>query len=180
MTRVLLLVVTIAALVAGTFPSPVTGGDVVDHIHVGFWRNTCWPKPFVYPDRKATFAPMDVMANNGWRRNNLLGAHHFDPAGERLNVAGELRVAWILTQAPIHRRTIYIERSFNAEETGRRIEAAQRFATTVAPEGAIQVVDTHIHAEGKPAADVDSTNVRFRESAPLPVLPEAAAGVATE
>jgi hypothetical protein len=123
---------------------------------------------------------MEIMANNGWRRNNLLGAHHFDAETASLNESGKLRVAWILTQAPIHRRTIYVERSFNVTETGRRIEAAQQFAATVAPEGTIQVVDTHLMSEGRSAVDVDSTNVRFRESAPAPILPTASASMTGE
>ena len=147
----------------------------VHELHLGYLRNSCWPKPFIYPDRKAVFAPMDVMANNGWRRNNLLGAHHFDAETASLNEAGKLRVAWILTQAPMHRRTVFVERSLNSVETGRRIEAAQQFAATVAPEGTIQVVDTHIISEGRSAVDVDTTNVRFRESAPAPILPTASA-----
>jgi hypothetical protein len=94
-----------------------------------------------------------------------------------LNEAGQLRVAWILTQAPIHRRTIFIERSINAVVTGRRIEAAQQYAAAVAPEGTIQIVDTHIMYEGRSAVDVDMTNVRFRESAPAPILPQASASM---
>ena len=141
-------------------------------MHVGFWRNTCWPKPFVYPDRKAAFAPMDEMVYNGWRRHNLIGAHHFETQGTELNVAGKLRVEWILTQAPVHRRMIYVERSLDPQLTGSRIEAVQKFATGVAPEGPIQVADTHIQAEVLSAATVDRTNVLFWENARTPVLPE--------
>jgi hypothetical protein len=85
-----------------------------------------------------------------------------------------------LTQAPIHRRTIYIERSFNGVVTGQRIESAQQYAAAVSPEGTIQVVDTHIVSEGRSAVDVDSTNVRFRESAPPPILPTASASMTGE
>jgi hypothetical protein len=145
-------------------------------MHVGFWRNMCWPRPFVYPDRKAAMAPMVIMANNGWRRNNLLGAHHFAPDGTQLNVAGELMVRWILTQAPMHRRNVFIERAENPEVTSHRIEAVQRYASLVLPEGGFSVVDTHIVAEGRPAADVDATNVAFREAAPVPELPDPSEG----
>jgi hypothetical protein len=140
-------------------------------MHVGFWRNMCWPKPFIYPDRKAVTAPMVVMANNGWRRNNLLAEHHFAPGGAQLNRAGQLMVRWILTQAPEHRRNVFVERAEDGAETGRRIEAVQRYASTVSPDGGFNVVDTHIVAEGRPAMDVDMTNMQFRENAPTPVLP---------
>jgi hypothetical protein len=185
MNRSKLLALAIVVVVVGTCHKGARAGEHFDHfvdeVHIGFWRNMCWPKPFVYPDRKAAFAPMDIMANNGWRRNNLLGAHHFEAQTASLNESGKLRVQWILTQAPIHRRTIFVERSFESPvETGRRIEAAQQYAATVSPEGTIQVVDTHIKAEGRSAVDVDSTNVRFRESAPAPILPEASASTTGE
>lgn len=180
MTRLTLLTILAAVLTIATSRTPAEAGDRLrqlrDEMALGYWRNTCWPKPFVYPDRQAAFAPMHVMAENGWRRNNLLGAHHFGPAGDQLTTAGEMRVRWILTQAPVHRRNIYIERAIDPEETGRRIETVQQFAGHIVPGVAANVVDTHIRFEGRPAVDVDSTNVRFRESAPPPILPRGSAG----
>lgn len=177
MKRAKLLALATVVGIVGTWQASAPAGDwihqISDEIHVGFWRNTCWPKPFVYPDRKAAFAPMHIMANNGWRRNNLLGSHHFNADGTELNQAGKLRVAWILTQAPIHRRTIYVERSLNSVVTGQRIELAQQYAAAVAPEASIQVVDTHIVTEGRSAREVDWTNSMFLENAPVPVLPAA-------
>ena len=169
-----------AFLTVATSGTPARAGNWFDEIsaemHVGYWRNTCWPKPFVYADRQAAFAPMHVMAENGWRRNNLLGEHHFTPDGMHLNTAGELRVRWILTQAPVHRRNIFIERALEPEVTGRRIETVQQFAGTVVPEGTASVFDTHILSEGKSAVDVDRTNNMYRQNAPIPVLPRGTAG----
>lgn len=180
MARSMHLALLVAVLTSAAGETPARAGNwfnqVSADIHTGFWRNMCWPKPFIYADRQATFAPMHVMAANGWRRNNLLGAHHFGPDGTQLNTAGQLRVRWILTQAPIHRRNVFVERSLDPEITGRRVEAVQTFAGTFAPESAANVYDTHLISEGRPARDVDWTNTRFWENAPIPVLPQGSSG----
>jgi len=180
MARSMLFALLVAVLTAAAAPRSVQAQNWFDRvsadIHVGFWRNMCWPKPFIYADRQATFAPMHVMAANGWRRNNLLGAHHFGPDGAQLNTAGQLRVQWILTQAPVHRRNVFVERDLDPEMTGRRIEAVQAFAGTFAPEAATNVYDTHIRSEGRPARDVDWTNSQFWANAPVPVLPQGTSG----
>lgn len=180
MARSILFALLAAVLTTATTGTPARAqnwfSEVSAEMHVGYWRNTCWPKPFVYADRQAAFAPMHVMAENGWRRNNLLGNHHFTPDGMQLNTAGELRVRWILTQAPVHRRSIFVERAQDSETTGRRVQTVQQFASAVSPDGAATVFDTHIISEGKPAVDVDRTNNMFRANAPIPVLPAAADG----
>lgn len=176
MARSTLLALLAAVLTIAASQAPAAAGDRFDRfkeeVHVGFWRNTCWPKPFVYPDRKAAFAPMHIMADNGWRRYNLIGAHHFTPDGTQLNRAGELKVRWVLTQAPPHRQNLFVENGFTAAETGHRIQAVQQFASHIAPEGGFSVADTHIVAEGRSAIDVDWSMVQFRQNAPVPVLPE--------
>jgi hypothetical protein len=156
--------------------SSAHAGDWVDEMKIGFWRNNCWPKPFIYPDRKAAFAPMVVMADNGWRRNNLVGAHHFTPDGGELNRSGELMVQWVLTQAPAHRRHVFVARGEDPEQTGQRIEAVQKYASFIVPEGGFNLVDTHIMPEGLSAIDVDWGILKFRENAPLPMLPKSTAG----
>ena len=70
------------------------------YIENGYHRNVMWPWPYVCPDRLATREPFDIMVRNGWRRQNLLGSHHFDPASGGLTEAGQLQVRWIMTQAP--------------------------------------------------------------------------------
>jgi hypothetical protein len=185
MARSMLFALLVAVLTTAAAPRSVQAQNwyhqLSADIHVGFWRNMCWPKPFVYADRQAAFAPMHVMAANGWRRNNLLGAHHFDRVDRdgsqlQLNMAGRLRVQWILTQAPVHRRNVFVERDLDPEITGRRIEAVQTFAGTFAPEAAANVYDTHLRSEGRPARDVDWTNSQFWANAPVPALPEDTGG----
>jgi hypothetical protein len=111
------------------------------------------------------------MINNGWRRQNLLGPHHFKSPTE-LTTAGELRVHWIMTQAPAERRTIFVERDLAPDVTEQRLTAVREYAAQVALGGQMpQVAETHLVSEGRPAAVVDATNIRFQESMPPPVLP---------
>src|SRR5262245_26550816 len=86
----------------------------------GYHANAQWPWPYVCPDRIAVQEPFAIMVNNGWRRQNLLGAHHFIPETNQLNAAGQLRVQWIMTQAPPDRRGIYVERALDTRVNASR------------------------------------------------------------
>ena len=135
-------------------------------------RNICWPEPFLAPDRAAVYDPFAAMVHNGWRRQNLMGNHHFSPETGELTKAGELKVKWILTQVPPRYRTIYVQRGPDSVATEARIDAVNALAADVLPPNVVaNVTDTHIVAEGRPADVVDYNNVRFREAAPAPALP---------
>jgi hypothetical protein len=140
----------------------------------GYHQNVDWPWPYVCPDRVAVREPFCIMVNNGWRRQNLLGAHHFNEDATKLTTAGELRVRWIMTQAPPDRRNIFVERSAGADVTAQRLTTAREFANQLSTDGRMpQVSETFLISEGRPASVVDATNVRFQESTPPPVLPAA-------
>jgi hypothetical protein len=141
-------------------------------IAAGYRKNVMWPWPDVCPDRASVRAPFDIMVQNGWRRQNLLGPHHFSAETGELNMAGELKVHWVMTQAPPAYRQIYVERSLEPNVTESRIAAARAYAMKVAVEGEVPYIqDTHLIAEGRPAAVVDFINVSAMENMPAPVLP---------
>jgi hypothetical protein len=178
------LAVAVFAAVGGLVPSAqaVWFDEGVRHVKHGYHHNSIWPWPYVCADRIAVREPFCLMISNGWRRQNLLGPHHFSANSSELTTAGELRVRWILTQAPGERRTIFIERDVDPAVTAERIAAARQFASQVSTDGQLaQVMETHLLSEGRPAAVVDATNVRFQESMPPPVLPAASSsGLTTE
>ena len=170
----------IAAIVIACGASQVSADDclaqVSQYIKCGYRQNAQWPWPYVCPDRMAAREPFSIMVQNGWRRQNLLGAHHFTADGERLTTAGELKVRWILTQAPASFRDIFVERAINPQITAHRVVAARQYGQKVAIDGRTPVVEeTYLMCEGRPASVVDQVNVRFQESMPPPVLPAAAA-----
>jgi hypothetical protein len=146
----------------------------VDYIKRGYHANKMWPWPYVCPDRVAVREPFCIMINNGWRRQNLLGPHHFNPNTNQLTTAGELRVQWIMTQAPPERRNIFVERTLNQDANTERLATVRDYATKVSTDGREPLVaETALMSEGRPASVVDATNVNFQKSMPAPVLPAA-------
>lgn len=147
--------------------------SMVHYVESGHRQNIDWPWPYICPDRVAVRQPFELMVCNGWRRQNLLGSHHFDPETNQLNTAGELQVQWIMTQAPAAHRQVFVERSIHPTVTAQRTASANAYAARVAIAGQTpQVYDTYLMSEGRPARVVDLTNVRFLESMPPPVLPD--------
>jgi hypothetical protein len=141
------------------------------YLKSGYHRNQDWPWPYFCADRAAVREPFCIMVNNGWRRQNLMGPHHFNDETSQLTKAGELRIQWIMTQAPASYRSIFVERSIDPGVTEQRVATVRDYAAQLAAGGpSPQVFDTHLISEGRPAAVVDATNVRFQESTPPPVL----------
>jgi hypothetical protein len=173
MRRTILGILTVAAVASiATSAGAVWIDRGAYYVRSGYRVNSVWPWPYICPDRAAVREPFAMMIDNGWRRQNLLGPHHFDPVKGTLTTAGELKVHWIMTQTPPERRTIFVERSLDSTITTQRIEAAREYAVQVATDGRTpQVTDTHLVSEGRPAAVVDATFIRFHESMPPPVLP---------
>ncbi|MEX2316909.1 MAG: hypothetical protein WD669_07145 [Pirellulales bacterium] len=173
MRRTILAALAVALAVGtASSASAVWIDTTVHYVRSGYRQNALWPWPYVCPDRAAVREPFAIMVDNGWRRQNLLGPHHFDAAKGTLTTAGELKIHWIMTQAPPERRQIFVERSLDSAVTAQRIEAARQFAAQVVNDGRTpQVGDTHLVSEGRPAAAVDATYTRFNESLPPPVLP---------
>lgn len=144
-------------------------------------ENNRWPEQFVEQDRINATAPFDIMIRNGWRRQNLLGSHHFNEDCTALSRAGELRVQWILTQAPPEHRQIFIERALQADVTQQRIDTANQFAATVVTDGVVpQAQDTHIQSDGRPATVVDFVNTQYRQNMRIPSLPQGGPASPTE
>ncbi len=143
------------------------------HLERGCQENDVWPKQYLAADRANTQAPFNVMIQNGWRRQNLLGPHHFNHDCTALTDAGKLRVQWILTQPPAQHRQVFIERSLSDEITQARIAAATEFASTVIRDGSEpSIMDSHIMSTGRPATIVNYVNTTFRDNMPTPSLPD--------
>lgn len=144
------------------------------HIKNGCQTNAMWPYPYICPDRVWAKAPFDVMVNNGWRRQNLLGSHHFDSETGKLTRAGELKVHWILTQTPPSQRQVFVERSMDQSVTDQRVAMAQEFAGDIQFDGEQAIVqDTYVRSPRRPAGIVDAERNSFIESRPPAVLPAA-------
>ena len=155
--------------------------DVCQQIAEQRAQNNLWPQQYLDTDRCRAKSPFDTMVRNGWRRQNLVGEHHFNDDSTRLTESGRLRIQWIMTQAPPQYRQVYVERSLKEGYTDRRIQLAQEFAMQIAGNQADPVVqDTHLISDGRPAAVVDYVNTQFQENMPIPQLPELSGNGLTE
>ena len=169
-------------VVAGTADSasafwPERCAATVDRIEMGRQINQAWPYPHVCADRKWAMAPFDTMVHNGWRRQNLLGAHHFHEETGRLTHAGELKVRWIQSQAPPQYRNVYVERAIDPAVTADRLATARAYAAEHSYDGTPMVVqDTHLYSQGRPATSVAFEQRSFHENMIPAVLPALTAG----
>jgi hypothetical protein len=144
----------------------------INHCDRGYKKNSRWPSPYICADRMYAHAPFQTMVRNGWRRQNLLGSHHFNAESTQLTQAGKLKIRWILTQAPPAYRQVFVEQGAELELTEQRLAAARDFSQQLAHgDTATLVVETHIISEGRPAGMVSFVNNQFRDNMRLPVLP---------
>lgn len=173
MRQSIILALSALALAGGATTADAVFIDSTAHyIKSGYHRNKNWPYPYMCPDRAAVREPFEAMTRNGWRRQNLLGPHFFNPQTNQLTAAGELQVRWIMTQAPPQWRQVFVERSIDPAITAERIAATRSYAARVTLDGQMpDVFETNLMAEGRPAAIVDITNSKFMENMPVPVLP---------
>lgn len=144
--------------------------------HHRFWldatRNNVWPQPFQTTDRHLARAPFVIMENNGWRLQNTIGDALFDSETHILNRAGELKVRWILTQAPEHRRSVFVLRTDDEAQTQSRLESVQVYVSRLFPQGALPCIElTDRDVDGIPAQYLDDVDTAYRKSLPQPRLP---------
>jgi hypothetical protein len=140
----------------------------------GWKENNKWPQQWVGYDRMAVCMPLDMMAEKGWHRQNLVGSFHFDQASNELNQSGQRKIRFILTQQLPDRRIIFVERGMTAEMTASRVDAVQQAAVAMLPAGELpEVVDSNMILEGWPANDIDATLKGYERTRPDPRLPAA-------
>ncbi len=137
-------------------------------------RRQCWPKPFNSSARSSVRSPMALMTNNGWRFQNMLGKYYFDEHTNVLTEAGRLKVLWIMTQAPRHRRSVYVYKGNTAEVAAARMESVRQYVAVLIPDGQVPpVFESNTPPLGQPASYIDSVSKKWTESMPDPRLPSA-------
>jgi hypothetical protein len=165
-------VLGLASVVSSTAAVQADFWDFPHSVARDFGRRVCWPKPFVYADQEAVYAPFDVMVSNGWHRQNTLADNHFDQNGQ-LTEAGRLKVQWIVLEAPEQHRAIFVHRSLVAEETAARINVVVQFASgLIRPNMMVPpVLETGVPAPSTPAERIDAIDREFVKTMIEPRLP---------
>ena len=174
---------TCLALVGLTFASsPALAADgsgwnaFWHRVHTDFYRNNTWPQPFEAADRAAAREPFCIQTDNGWKMQNTIGTFLFDTETQRLNTAGELLVKWIVTQAPIHRRAVFVLKGDNSDATTTRVESVQTAVAKYASGHVCPVLLTDTEPAGWSAAYVDSITQQFNSTIPAPRLSSGSQG----
>jgi hypothetical protein len=154
---------------------PVQADWLCDFLHSipqDIKRRNCWPQPFVCPDRQAVRTPFAIEVANGWRRQNLMGDHHFELKTGELTEAGRLKIQWITFEAPTQHRAIYVRIAATTAETAARMNAVQSYVAQLIPQGELpSISETRISDEGWPADQVETLSRKFQSTTPPPRLP---------
>lgn len=135
------------------------------HCKYSYMQNIMWPKQYVRAARSGICQAFETQVNNGWRRHCLLSGQHFEANDQRLTESGRLKAQWILTQAPVQRRNVFIERGADQEVTAARVAGVHDYAATLGENVApVSVQETTIRAHARPANAVDSMFTDFAGS----------------
>jgi hypothetical protein len=139
--------------------------------HMDFYRNNSWPEPFLTADKAAVRASYCIQTDNGWKMQNTIGTFLFDTETQRLNQAGELLVKWVITQAPAHRRAVFVLKGDTAEATRARVESVQLAVQKFGSGCTYPVLLTDTEPAGWPATYIDTITQQYNATMPAPRLP---------
>ncbi|MGE0756696.1 MAG: hypothetical protein AB7F89_21120 [Pirellulaceae bacterium] len=158
--------------VAGLGATALEASDFWYRSRVDFYRNNCWPQPFQNADRELTRAPLIAMTAAGWRQNNTLSDHFFNLESQAINPAGEFKLRWIVTQAPMHRRTVFVLRGPTPQATQARVNAVHvAMDKMLMGEPRPEVLVTTIIPPNASGDYFDQVDRQLKESIPAPRLP---------
>ncbi|MDX1948227.1 MAG: hypothetical protein SFU86_22745 [Pirellulaceae bacterium] len=140
-------------------------------VHTDFHRNNAWPEPFESTDRASVREPFCIQTDNGWKMQNTVGTYLFNPETHHLNQAGDLLVKWILTQAPVHRRAVFVLKADTAEHTAARVASVQAAVAKYACGPIPPIMLTETEPAGWSASYIDAITQQFQSTIPAPRLP---------
>ena len=161
-----LTVLTLAALSSGF----IGCAKVRHQAGIDYARNVAWPQPFRGADSNSVIAPFEIMRDNGWRENNTLGSTLFTQS-QALSDAGAIKVQWIVTQAPVNQRIVYVKSGSSEEETNARVESVQLAVSKLIPSGPLpQILVTEIEPSTSSGAYQTLVHRALTKTTPTPRL----------
>lgn len=175
--RRLLTTCGLAATLAFTSAAQAGWHEFWHRTRVDFHRNSAWPEPFQSADRNIAREYFRIQVSNGWRLQNTVGTWFYEDGTNELNRAGELKVKQIVTQNPVHRRTVFVLMGETQAITAKRIDSVQRTISRFVPEGPLpQILLTDVDLEGGSGEYFDRIDSAYRQSIPAPRLDGGAGG----
>ena len=169
MRRTISSFATLGLLVLMVSPSNAGWPELKHAMGRDYARNNSWPQPFRGMDANSVVAPFEIMRNNGWREHNTVGGALFAKQG--LSEAGQLKVEWIVTQAPQNQRIVYVKSGRTSEETAARVESVQLAVSQLIPTGPLpQILVTEIEPTTSSGAYQTRVSRAIDNSTPVPRL----------
>lgn len=145
--------------------------------HYDFYRNKMWPHPFRAMDTTSVLRYFEVQRNNGWKLQNTLGNAMFDPITHQLTDAGRSHMAWIVTQAPLERRVVFVLAGEDQQQTAKRVEATQIAISEVIPVGPLPAIYlTDRDSPGSSGVYQTAINRAMTSTVPVPRLAAGGSG----
>jgi len=170
-------VVAVVGLAAAPSAPAETPDNIFNTIPRTFVRRNAWPVPFVYSDRAAVRNAFGPMVANGWELQNMIADHHFEGDNSQLTDAARIKIRWILTEAPVQHRVIYVRRGQTPQETFARLEAVRTAAAAMGFAGdMLPIRETDMSPPAYPAERIDIVSRKFINSMPDPKLPSSSGG----
>jgi hypothetical protein len=163
---------TAALLAAVLVTSDTRGQDCWSRFELDFHRMNCWPEPFVHADRELVRLPLIAMTNSGWKLEHTLSHHFFDSDTQELTRAGQLKLHWIMTQAPPHRRSVWVVRTQRSDWTDTRLASVRENIQQLLPNSERpEVLVSDTIPPGGSGEYFDHVDRQLKASVPVPRLP---------
>ena len=172
MRQIMVCVATLACLSGATMVR-ADWPSFWHRFHVDAMRMNCWPEPFIHADRERVRTSLLAMTAAGWQLQNTLSDHLFHPEDQTLTQAGRLKVHWILTQAPSHRRSIVVLRGADDRSTRIRLDSVKQLIDrTQFNDRRPPVTLTTTIPTGGSGAYFNEVDRQLKASVPPPRLPD--------
>lgn len=135
-------------------------------------RSSAWPQPFSCWDREHYHAIFNQQFATGNQVAHTLTAEYFDPETNKLNRAGEMKVAWIMQNAPRNDKQIYVHQDGTAPTAERRMASIRAFTGRYyAHLGNATVATSQIRPNQIPAYFQREYLRAYTEEQPAPIIP---------
>jgi len=132
-------------------------------------RNTVWPQPFKCRDRSLYYQTLQVSVDAGWEYACTLTDIHFDD-DNKLNQAGEAKIAWFIQAAPQHRRQLLVYEENPVNIDTRLAEVRSVVDRWYRHLGSTLVEATRVYPQHSDGQYYEIIDASYRESRPAPVL----------
>lgn len=135
-------------------------------------RNDAWPLPFNCWDRESYYSIWNQQYAHGLQVAHMLTAEYFDQNSNRLNRAGETRVAWIMQNSPVNDKQIFVYE----DQTGPAMDQKMASVRDVVDRwyshmGQVQIAKSQLTPNRIPASYQQTILEQATGSQPPPVIP---------